>query len=332
MSVIIRNSEGLDDSPNLSAAYRVIWRWHFYAGLFSTPFIVVLALSGAVFLFKPQIDAFLDRPYDHLTLSSAPKTLDEQVEAAQAAMPDARLAALELRGDRADAARVSFLRQSAEGEFQEYRVLVRPDTLEILKTENEKSSPVEHCRKHPQRSAARVLRPHRDGARRGLGHRHDRHWALPLVAARLVRARRRSLSAALCPRPPGLARSTRRHRRLDFLLRDVSAADRAALDDSLGRELPLCAQHRRTDAHSSGLDHGTGLQAGEGEGKIRGGTTGSGRRPTRTASSRAGRRDCRLADHRLRSNRAFRRRARTRRSGLYRAAVAREVRTGASIR
>ncbi|MGD9544270.1 MAG: PepSY domain-containing protein, partial [Methylocystis sp.] len=52
-----------------AALYRMIWRWHFYAGLFCLPFVTVLALSGAVYLFKPQIDAFFDRPYTHMSLA-----------------------------------------------------------------------------------------------------------------------------------------------------------------------------------------------------------------------------------------------------------------------
>jgi uncharacterized iron-regulated membrane protein len=143
MSVITRKIHGLDDAANLSAAYRVVWRWHFYAGLFSLPFVLVLALSGIVYLFKPQIDAALDRPYDHLALNAAPQSLDAQVAAAQAAMPDARLASLELRADRADAARVAFMRQNAGGAVERYRVFVRPDTLEILEIQNEDHRPTE---------------------------------------------------------------------------------------------------------------------------------------------------------------------------------------------
>jgi uncharacterized iron-regulated membrane protein len=36
--------------------YRTLWRWHFYAGLFVIPFILLLSVSGSLFLFKPQID------------------------------------------------------------------------------------------------------------------------------------------------------------------------------------------------------------------------------------------------------------------------------------
>jgi uncharacterized iron-regulated membrane protein len=119
----------------LAAAYRVIWRWHFYAGLFCLPFIVILSLSGAAYLFKPQIDAYLDREFDHLELTGAAKTLDEQVEAALVANPGARIKAVELREDPTDAARVHLMTREGNG----LRALVRPDTLEILQTQAQKS-------------------------------------------------------------------------------------------------------------------------------------------------------------------------------------------------
>jgi uncharacterized iron-regulated membrane protein len=33
-----------------------LWRWHFYAGIFSMPFMVVLSLSGLVYLFRAEIE------------------------------------------------------------------------------------------------------------------------------------------------------------------------------------------------------------------------------------------------------------------------------------
>ena len=38
------------------ALYRSVWRWHFYAGLFVIPFVLLLSVTGAIYLFKPQID------------------------------------------------------------------------------------------------------------------------------------------------------------------------------------------------------------------------------------------------------------------------------------
>ncbi len=137
MSVITRPIKGWDPATNAGAAYRIIWRWHFYAGLFCLPFIVVLSLSGMVYLFKPQIDAFLDRGYDHLMLAGPAKSLDDQVEAAMTANPMARIKGVQLRDDPTDATRVHLMTR----EGRELRVLVRPDTLEIMTTEAQKSRP-----------------------------------------------------------------------------------------------------------------------------------------------------------------------------------------------
>jgi len=36
--------------------YRTLWRWHFYAALFVLPIVVVLSITGSIYLFKPQLD------------------------------------------------------------------------------------------------------------------------------------------------------------------------------------------------------------------------------------------------------------------------------------
>ena len=36
--------------------YRAVWRWHFYAGLLVLPFLITLSLTGALYLFKDEID------------------------------------------------------------------------------------------------------------------------------------------------------------------------------------------------------------------------------------------------------------------------------------
>lgn len=36
--------------------YNLAWRWHFYAGLFVAPFMILLSLTGIIYLFKPQLD------------------------------------------------------------------------------------------------------------------------------------------------------------------------------------------------------------------------------------------------------------------------------------
>jgi uncharacterized iron-regulated membrane protein len=49
-----------DKQTGLSKAiYQSVWRWHFYAGIIFAPFLIILAFSGAVYLFKPQIEGVL---------------------------------------------------------------------------------------------------------------------------------------------------------------------------------------------------------------------------------------------------------------------------------
>src|SRR3546814_16877781 len=83
--------------------YRTIWRWHFYAGLFVIPFILLLSVTGALYLFKPQTDRWEARAWRDLP---AARTVDAdaQVAAALAAFPGARFQHSRLPGAPGDAA------------------------------------------------------------------------------------------------------------------------------------------------------------------------------------------------------------------------------------
>ena len=48
-------------SSMASSGYRTLWRWHFYAGLFVMPFLVILAITGTIYCFQPQIEPLLYR-------------------------------------------------------------------------------------------------------------------------------------------------------------------------------------------------------------------------------------------------------------------------------
>lgn len=107
--------------------YRAVWRWHFYAGLFCIPFIIVLSITGAIYLFKPQAEAWLDRPYDHLALTGRPAGAEAQVTAALAAIPGSTLKAYELPKVPDAAIRIIVHRG-----MEQTRVYVHPETLQIL--------------------------------------------------------------------------------------------------------------------------------------------------------------------------------------------------------
>ncbi|WP_255265405.1 PepSY domain-containing protein, partial [Sphingobium chlorophenolicum] len=36
--------------------YRAMWRWHFYAGLIVLPVLALMAVTGALYLYKPEIE------------------------------------------------------------------------------------------------------------------------------------------------------------------------------------------------------------------------------------------------------------------------------------
>jgi uncharacterized iron-regulated membrane protein len=117
--------------------YRTVWRWHFYAGIFCIPLVIWLACTGSIYLFKPQIERFLDRRYDHLHLSGVRSTPEEVAKAALAAVPESSLHYYELPPSSDAAVRVIV----GVGK-QEYRIYVNPETLTILNVVNEDKRPM----------------------------------------------------------------------------------------------------------------------------------------------------------------------------------------------
>jgi len=107
--------------------YNTIWRWHFYAGLFCLPFILVLSVTGAIYLFNPQYEAQVDSAYDHLAVTGARASAEAQVSAALAAVPGSVLNSYELPETQQSAVRVRVGRGA-----DLFRVYVHPETLEIL--------------------------------------------------------------------------------------------------------------------------------------------------------------------------------------------------------
>jgi uncharacterized iron-regulated membrane protein len=111
------------------ALYRTLWRWHFYAGLFVLPFVIVLALSGSVFLFKPQIERWEEKAFQGLPATSA-VAASQQVQAALAAYPGAHLHSYRLPRDPGDAAMVHLAQ--ADGRMVDVFVSPRGEVLGSL--------------------------------------------------------------------------------------------------------------------------------------------------------------------------------------------------------
>lgn len=90
----MENTTNQDKSKNQSrnGLYQTMWRWHFYAGIIFAPFLIILAFSGAVYLFKPQIESYLyqDLYYVEET-NAATLSVNGQAEKVRSQYPDAVL-------------------------------------------------------------------------------------------------------------------------------------------------------------------------------------------------------------------------------------------------
>ena len=85
----IENQESkIENSP---ALYRAVWRWHFFAGLFVAPFAVFLAITGSLYLWKPQFEEW---KYRDLFNVAVPSSTDSQLSTLSPQLsPDAQFAA-----------------------------------------------------------------------------------------------------------------------------------------------------------------------------------------------------------------------------------------------
>ncbi|MCY1281053.1 PepSY-associated TM region [compost metagenome] len=67
--------------------YNLAWRWHFYAGLFVAPFMILLALTGIIYLFKPQLDQLMYHDLLRVPPGATALGADQQMERLRASYP-----------------------------------------------------------------------------------------------------------------------------------------------------------------------------------------------------------------------------------------------------
>lgn len=118
--------------------YAAVWRWHFYAGLFCIPFVLWLALTGSVYLFRTDIEGVLDRPYENLHLTAERALPSQEVEAAVAAVTDSHFSRYEPPATPTGAAQV-VVSHGADL----VRVYVHPTTLKPMKVIRDDLRPME---------------------------------------------------------------------------------------------------------------------------------------------------------------------------------------------
>jgi uncharacterized iron-regulated membrane protein len=72
-----------------SSLYRAVWRWHFYAGLLVLPFLIILSITGGLYLFKDEIDGLVHADLKRVEVQGTSTTVAPSaiVAAALAAYP-----------------------------------------------------------------------------------------------------------------------------------------------------------------------------------------------------------------------------------------------------
>ncbi|MBM6551551.1 PepSY-associated TM helix domain-containing protein [Marinomonas ostreistagni] len=86
--------------------YRSVWRWHFFAGLYVVPFLVMLALTGLVMIFDPIIERALHADlYKVEQTSATPISYEAQYQLVAQQYPDSAITRLYVSDEANDATR-----------------------------------------------------------------------------------------------------------------------------------------------------------------------------------------------------------------------------------
>ena len=214
-----------------TALYRTVWRWHFYAGLFVVPFILLLSLTGAIYLFKPQIDRWEERDWRGLSSAHA-VSADAQVRAALAAVPGAAFNAYRIPENEGDAAIVKLTTPARDA----LELVVSPQGKVLATVDPE--TRITPTAWFPDDGIAR--RPARRAGSQ-LGDHHDPQRSVSVVAAR-ARGGRRPLAPSWHGPTDVLARPSCRNGFLGRGSCPRAAVQRPPLDRWLGHRLPLGSQ------------------------------------------------------------------------------------------
>lgn len=89
------NGVGSGDPPPADARqpgasdrlYRIIWRWHFYAGMIIAPALIVVAATGALYIFKDELEALVYPGVTYVEPAAERTSYEQQIAAVRAAVP-----------------------------------------------------------------------------------------------------------------------------------------------------------------------------------------------------------------------------------------------------
>ena len=123
-------TSAVDTSAGNGSRWRSVWRLHFYAGMFSMPFIVLMALTGLVILYSQPIHDLTQGDIRTVSAGQSLVSFDEQEKAVELAYPDVAVTGVTMPADRHHSTIFSLDDGSKAG----LEVMVNPYTGKVLGT------------------------------------------------------------------------------------------------------------------------------------------------------------------------------------------------------
>ena len=118
--------------------YRAVWRWHFYAGLFVVPFLLILSLSGVLMLLSKPIEPLLHQNLLKVTQQEHPLTANTLLNKVSEQYPHSSVKLYIPPRDNTESAQFSLQAEHAGGHgghnAPSTTVYINPYNAEILGT------------------------------------------------------------------------------------------------------------------------------------------------------------------------------------------------------
>ncbi len=84
------------DETAVTHGYRSVWRWHFYAALWTAPLLIVLTLTGAIYLFDREFDGWWNRDIQTVAAGATSLPLAKQEAVVRNAFPGGEISRVRL--------------------------------------------------------------------------------------------------------------------------------------------------------------------------------------------------------------------------------------------
>ncbi len=113
------------------AFYRLVWKWHFLASLYVLPFMAMLAITGGIYLYKPQIEEWLYADRLNVEIGAERQSYEAQVAALAETTGVSRVRRIKIEDQPGRATLVEF---DDDDKTRSY-AWINPYTSEVLATQ-----------------------------------------------------------------------------------------------------------------------------------------------------------------------------------------------------